>query len=210
MSTAADVTSVSIPSASQRRLPKEHRQRQLVDTAWAVVRQEGTEALTLGRLAEAAGVTKPVVYNHFGTRSALLVLLYREFDARQTDRMAQALQASAPTLEDRATIIASAYIDCVMTQGREITGIIASLASSPEMEAVKRECENVFLTHCRDALAPFAPTIGQAGLRAMLGAAEALSAAAANGELRQDEAQEELYETVVAVVRRYRNREISV
>ncbi|MGF9563450.1 TetR/AcrR family transcriptional regulator [Neorhizobium sp. JUb45] len=208
MSTATKGTSapVQIPSASQRRLPKEHRQKQLVETAWALVRQEGTEALTLGRLAEAAGVTKPVVYNHFGTRSGLLVLLYREFDALQTDRMAQALQTSAPTLEDRAAIIASAYIGCVMAQGREITGIIAALASSPELEAVKRECENVFLTHCRDALGPFAPRIGQAGLLAMLGAAEALSAAAANGELQQEEAQDELYETIVAMVRRHRQR----
>lgn len=192
--------------ASRRRLPKEHRQRQLLDTAWALVRQEGTEALTLGRLAEAAGVTKPVVYDHFGTRSGLLMMLYREFDNRQTERRAQALQASEPTLEDRATVIASAYIDCVVTQGREITGIIAALASTPELEAVKHECESVFLAHCREALLPFAPKIRLAGLRAMLGAAEALSAAVANGELQQADAQEELYETIIAMAKRHREQ----
>ena len=36
-----------------------------MNTAWQLVREEGTEALTLGRLAERSGVTKPVVYDHF-------------------------------------------------------------------------------------------------------------------------------------------------
>ena len=52
----------------RRRLSRDERQRQLLEVAWRLVREEGTEALTLGRLAEQAGVTKPVVYDHFGTR----------------------------------------------------------------------------------------------------------------------------------------------
>ncbi|NQD94392.1 helix-turn-helix transcriptional regulator, partial [Pseudomonas sp. CrR25] len=68
----------------RRRLPRDERQRQLLDVAWRLIREEGTEALTLGRLAEQAGVTKPVVYDHFGTRAGLLAVLYQEFDARQT------------------------------------------------------------------------------------------------------------------------------
>lgn len=198
------MSTMAMPASAppRRRMSKEERQRQLVDTAWSLIGQEGTEALTLGRLAEAAGVTKPVVYDHFGTRSGLLALLYREFDTRQTKRMATALKASEQTLESRAMVIASAYIDCVMVQGREIPGIIAALASSPELEQVRRECEAVFMDVCRDALAPFATKIGLPGLRAMLGAAEALSGAAANGELDASEAQDELYQTIVAMVTR--------
>ncbi len=194
-----------ISAPPRRRMSKDERQRQLLDTAWSLIGQEGTEALTLGRLAEAAGVTKPVVYDHFGTRSGLLASLYREFDTRQTQRMASALKASDKTLESRATVIASAYIDCVMVQGREIPGIIAALASSPELEKVRRECESVFMDVCRNALAPFAPKIGLAGLRAMLGAAEALSGSAANGELDASEAQDELYQSIVAMVKRQGN-----
>ncbi|MHC8285601.1 helix-turn-helix domain-containing protein [Pseudomonas sp. XS1P51] len=33
----------------------------------------GTDALTLATLAERAGVTKPVAYEHFRTRSGLLI-----------------------------------------------------------------------------------------------------------------------------------------
>jgi len=190
----------------RRRLPREERHRQLMDVAWRLVREEGTEALTLGRLAEQAGVTKPVVYDHFGTRAGLLAALYRDFDARQNALMDSALQAGEPTLAGRAGVIASAYVDCVLAQGREIPGVIAALASSPELEQVRRDCEAAFMDKCRAVLSPFAGpgAIAPAGLRAMLGAAEALSAAAANGELTAGEAQAELTETIVAMVARTR------
>ena len=57
---------------TRRRLSREERYRQLVETAWQLIGEEGTEALTLGRLAERSGVTKPVVYDHFETRLGLL------------------------------------------------------------------------------------------------------------------------------------------
>jgi AcrR family transcriptional regulator len=188
----------------RRRLSREERHRQLLDAAWRLVREEGTEALTLGRLAEQAGVTKPVVYDHFGTRGGLLAALYREFDARQTALMDVALQATPPNLPDRASVIAAAYIDCVLLQGREIPGVIAALAGSPELAAIKHECEAAFLEKCRIALAPVAGAgaIAPAGLRAMLGAAEALSDAAASGEITAAAAKDELFETIVAMVGR--------
>ena len=70
---------------SSKRLPRDERRRQLLETAAAIVRAEGTDALTLARVAEQAGVTKPVAYEHFETRAGLLVALYRHFDARQTE-----------------------------------------------------------------------------------------------------------------------------
>ena len=188
----------------RRRMSREERQRQLLDVAWQLVRQEGTEALTLGRLAEQAGVTKPVVYDHFTTRPGLLAALYQEFDARQTALMDAALQTSEPTLASKAMVIASSYVDCVLLQGREIPGVIAALTSSPELEKIKREYEAIFMDKCRNALLPFAGTgeIAPASLRAMLGAAEALSHAAATGEITPVQAQDELFATIVAMVER--------
>ncbi len=188
----------------RRRLSRQERHRQLVDVAWQIVRKEGTEALTLPRLAEQAKIAKPVVYDHFGTRSGLLAVLYQDFDARQSEIMDAAFQASEPTLEGRASVIASSYVDCVLLQGREIPGVIASLAGSPELEEIKREYQAAFMEKCRAMLAPFAARgdIAGAGLRAMLGAAEALSYAAATGEITAAQAKAELYETIVAMVAR--------
>ena len=192
------------PSAPRRRLSREDRQRQLLDVAWQLVREEGTEALTLGRLAELAGVTKPVVYDHFVTRAGLLAALYEDFDGRQNQVFADALAASDATLDDQAWVIASSYVDCVLLQGREIPGVIAALSSSPELESLKRKYEALFLDKCRQALAPFAPSgrVSQAGLRGMLGAAEALSHAAASGEISREEAQQELLASILAMVNR--------
>src|SRR5262245_12468652 len=78
---------------ASKRLDKEARRRQLLDTALAIVREEGTQALTLGRLAERAGVTKPIAYEHFGTRSGLLIALFRDYDARTTEAVHVALRA---------------------------------------------------------------------------------------------------------------------
>lgn len=190
--------------APRRRLSREERLRQLLDVAWQLVRDEGTDALTLGRLAELAGVTKPVVYDHFVTRAGLLAALYEDFDGRQNQAFADAIEASRATLQDRAWVIAASYVDCVLLQGREIPGVTAALSVSPELEALKRKYEAIFLDKCRDALAPFAPngTLSQAGLRAMLGAAEALSHAAADGEISREEAQHELLAILLAMVNR--------
>ncbi|NWB62670.1 MULTISPECIES: TetR/AcrR family transcriptional regulator [unclassified Pseudomonas] len=190
--------------APRRRLSRDDRLRQLLDVAWQLVREEGTDALTLGHLAALAGVTKPVVYDHFGDRAGLLATLYEDFDARQNQVFAAAIEASEPTLDDRAWVIASCYVDCVLLQGREIPGVIAALAGSPELETIKREYDAIFLGKCRDALSPFAVdgVIGQPGLRAMLGAADALSHAAASGEISPLEAQEELFASIKSMVSR--------
>ncbi|WP_449123767.1 TetR/AcrR family transcriptional regulator [Pseudomonas sp. MPG01] len=199
-------TEISEPDspAPRRRLSREDRLRQLLDVAWQIIRAEGSDALTLGYLAEMAGVTKPVVYDHFVTRAGLLAALYRDFDARQTALMDAAIARSEPTLTGIASVIATAYVDCVMLQGREIPGIIAALASTPDLEKIKREYEAIFLEKCRRDLQPYAHggEITQAGLRAMLGAAEALSHAAANGEVSAKEASEELFATILAMVGR--------
>jgi AcrR family transcriptional regulator len=199
-----EMTEADSPAQPRRRLSREDRNRQLLDVAWQIIRAEGTDALTLGYLADKAGVTKPVVYDHFTTRSGLLAALYRDFDTRQTAVMDAAIDQCPPTLIDTATVIATAYVDCVLLQGNEIPGVIAALGSTPELEKIKRDYEAIFLEKCRSVLQPLAAggEITQAGLRAMLGAAEALSNAAASAEISARQAKDELFATIIAMVER--------
>src|SRR3546814_11709245 len=67
---------------AKRKLPKAERREQLLETAMTIVREQGTDAMTLGYLAERALVSKPVVYDHFGTRSGMLIALYGRIDER--------------------------------------------------------------------------------------------------------------------------------
>jgi len=181
----------------RRRLPKEARQRQLLDVAWSIVRSDGSDALTLGYLAERAGVTKPVVYDHFGTRTGLLGALYKEYDNRQHALLDEALSACAKKLPAVARVIAASYVECVMTMGREMPGVSAALTGSPELEALKKEHEALFLEKCRRALEPFAKKpLKLVAMRAMLGAAEAVSFAALAGEVDPVDAENEIYDAI--------------
>ncbi len=201
MSSTPDDTS---KPTKRRRLLREDRLRQLLEVSWRIIREEGTDALTLGRLAERASVTKPVVYDHFGTRNGLLVALYEAYDAKQTAIMDAAIAASEPSLAGRSAVIASSYVDCVLLQGREIPDVLAALAGAPELEATKQSYLMAFLEKCRAALEPFAKpgAITTAGLWAVLGAADALSKAAATGMITPDQAKDELFQTILAMATR--------
>ena len=186
----------------RQRLTREARYRQLIEAGWELVRNEGMDALTLGRLAAHARVAKPVVYDHFKTRHGLIAALYLDFDRRQEAIIDAAIAASADTLDARAKVIASSYVDCVLAQAREIPGIVGALAGAPELEQVRRECANAFHEKCRRVLSAFAPDRRLTALRvrAVLGAAEALSYAAASGEISAAQAKSELHETIVLLV----------
>jgi AcrR family transcriptional regulator len=185
-------------------MTREDRLRQLLDVAWRLVRERGADALTLGRLAEQAGVTKPVVYDHFATRAALFADLYKDFDQRQTVRMDAAVAVSEASLDGVASVVASAYVDCVLLQGQEIAGVIAVLSSTPELEKIKREYEGTFLTKCRMWFAPFLKTteLSLSSLHAIVGCAESLSAAAAREDISSQDAKQELSAVIVAVVQK--------
>lgn len=194
------------PAIPRKRFTKEQRLAQLLDVAWQLIASEGTDALTLGRVADAAGITKPTVYDHFGTRQGLLAALYGDFDRRQNALIDAAIAASGPSCEDKARVIAGSYVGCCLAEGREIPGVLAALAGSPELARHKRQCQQGFLDKCRNLLAPFAGPQGlsTAGLWAMLGAADALSQAAVSGEVTPAQACDELYEIIASLVLRSR------
>jgi AcrR family transcriptional regulator len=57
------------------RLPAEQRRRQLLDTACDVFAERGFHATSMDDVAARAGVTKPVLYQHFPSKRALFVEL---------------------------------------------------------------------------------------------------------------------------------------
>lgn len=163
-----------------RRLSKEERRQQLLDTALQVVREEGADRLTLGHLAVRAGVSKPVVYDHFPTRSILLIDLYKWIDTERIDAFRKAMSAATWGIGDTARMLADAYIRCASNTTDEFHAVGAALAGSEEKVAVFQE----LLDHC---VAMFVSVLKpHAGLQedelerrciGLVGAGEALSAA---------------------------------
>lgn len=187
------------------RLPKEERRRQLLDTALAIVREEGTEALTLAKLAERAGVTKPIAYAHFGTRAGLLVALFKDHDARTTEAVRSALATRARSAGDVADILSAAYIDACLSMGPEIAAVFDALAASEETEDFRQAFRDFLISEFRRAFQPFMDVSGRrfrALLTGVLGAAESLAEAAGRGRLSRAEAVEALSRIMAGAVRR--------
>lgn len=176
---------------SARRLSNADRRRQLLETALLIVREEGADRLTLGNLAVRAGVSKPVVYDHFGTRSGLLIELYKWIDTERVAAFREAMSGSHLTPDETASVLASAYIQCAADNTDEFHAVGAALAGSDDKAAVFQElldnCVQMFVA----VLEPHA-TLSAADLErrctGLVGAGEALAGALVRGRHSADEA----------------------
>src|ERR1700760_4635450 len=77
------------------RLPAEQRRRQLLDVALDMFAARGFHATSMDEVATAAGVTKPVLYQHFPSKRALYVELLED--------VGNQLLAQLASATDRAT-----------------------------------------------------------------------------------------------------------
>ena len=186
--------------APARKLPKAERRDQLLDTALAIVREEGTDALTLGHLAERAGVSKPIAYEHFGTRSGLLIALYERIDDRQVAALLEALERTPRRLEDVARVMSDAYMTCYLTVGSEAHAITAALSGDGQMEAFHQRLLDRYVAFYQEALAPYSSLSPDAlHLRCvgLIGAAEAISRDMLRGRVDGARAMEALAALIV-------------
>jgi AcrR family transcriptional regulator len=73
-----------------RRLTADARRRQLFDVALTLFAAHGYPATTMDDIAEAAGVTKPLVYQHFESKRALYLELMDVFSTELVTRIVKA------------------------------------------------------------------------------------------------------------------------
>ena len=189
-------------ATTSTRLSREARREQLLDTAVAIVRAEGADGLTLVTLAEAAGVSRPIVYDHFGTRPGLLLALYRRLDERHRAAIAQALRDAAPTAPDIARVMSAAYFACA-TDMPEFEAISAALKGNPDMEASQHDMFDGYTGLMAAALRPYAGVTTEAlRLRCVgvLGAAEAIAAELNRGRTTLADAVTALTDLIVGIL----------
>ncbi len=198
--TSKNATSTAATSAS-RRLPKAERRQQLLDVARAIVRDEGTDALTLVSLAERADVTRPIAYEHFKTRPGLLIALARNIDDRQVELFREALSKAPPRLAEVARAASNAYMRCVTQVGREWHAITAALQGDAEMDAAQREILERYAEMYCEVLAP-CTKVPRRELKkrcvAIIGAAEALARQMLQGQLDEEVAASTLRSLIIA------------
>ena len=87
------------------RLPAAERRRQLLDSAEAVFAADGFHVASMNDVAAKAGVTKPVLYQHFDNKHDL----YRELVADIGDRMRTAVVAAATSVSGPRTQVEEGF-----------------------------------------------------------------------------------------------------
>jgi AcrR family transcriptional regulator len=66
-----EIPSSTVIARKNLRLPRAERRSQLLEVSRGVFAERGFEAATLEEIAERAGVTRPIVYEHFGDKQRL-------------------------------------------------------------------------------------------------------------------------------------------
>src|SRR5260370_31820732 len=106
------LTATSDTRPRSSRLPRHERRRQLLDAALKVFVSQGYQAAAMDDIAERAGVSKPVLYQHFpGKLDLYLALLDVHCDAI-IEKMRSAMSSSTDN-KVRVAAATRAYFDFV-------------------------------------------------------------------------------------------------
>ena len=126
------------------RLPAELRRRQILDVACGVFADRGFHATSMDDIAAAAGVTKPVLYQHFSSKRALFVDLLGDLGQRLLDELNTATGA-AHTGRERVEEGFAAYFRFVTGNEAAFRVLFgASARNDPEFaEVIERLLDDV-------------------------------------------------------------------
>lgn len=171
-----------------KRMTKANRRDDLLDKAWELIATRGADSLTLATVAELAGVSKPVAYDHFETRTGILCALYERYYSEHISGLETALP-TATTVTQAAETIARAYVECVLESGPVATALSAAMNGAAEMDALKQDCDERYMSLCAKTLtARSGRSPESVALVAFLGAAASVSEHVVSGRLSPDQA----------------------
>ena len=175
----------------RRRLSWQARHEDLLEKGLAIVREQGVDALTLGVLAQQSGVSKPVVYDHFDTRSALLTALYRWIDAERKRAFQDGMAHGDIAYESTINALSSTYIRCATDASSEFFAIGAAMTGNEERARIYRELVDTGVQMFEAVLRPHV-RLPDAELQrfcvALVGAGESLSTSVLKGVTTETDA----------------------
>jgi AcrR family transcriptional regulator len=85
-------------------MPRREREVQLLDIAEQVFSEKGFQETTVDEIAARAGITKPVIYDHFGSKHALLVASMTRAREELRDHTLRAVQQEVLDGEPEALV----------------------------------------------------------------------------------------------------------
>ena len=112
-------------SSRPTRLPRDQRRIQLLDAASEVFSSKGYHAAAMDDIADAAGVSKPVLYQHFPSKLDLYLALLDQSCDRLVDVVGEAL-ASTDNNADRVIATVAAFYEFISSTGGEFRFVFES------------------------------------------------------------------------------------
>jgi len=129
---------MAVAPATRRRLSRRERELQLLAVAEEVFAAAGVQAASMDEIAVRAGISKPVVYDHFGSKDGLLAAVVEAVGRRLHD-LTRAAIAGAPTPEDALAAGLTAYFEFAETHaGTWTTMMQETTGTSAAAEALER------------------------------------------------------------------------
>ncbi len=158
------------------RLPADQRRRQLLDVARDVFAERGFHATSMDEVAVAAGVTKPVLYQHFPSKRSLYAELLEDVGAQLLEQLGRAT-ASATTGREKVEEGFAAYFRFVGSNTSAFRLLFgASVRDDPEFAVVAERTVQAAAEVISSLIAVPAPTEQRRVLaNALVGIAEATS-----------------------------------
>jgi AcrR family transcriptional regulator len=141
------VTAASTTRPRGTRLPRLARRRQLLDAAMEVFVARGYHAAAMDEIAERAGVSKPVLYQHFPGKQELYLALLDESVGRLVEAVASAVRSTSDNRQ-RVNATFAAYFGYVAEHSGTFKLVFESdFSSEPavraRLDAADRECADL-------------------------------------------------------------------
>jgi AcrR family transcriptional regulator len=149
-------------------MPPQERREQLLDAALSVIVKDGYEGVSIEAIARAAGVTRPVVYDHFPNLGRLLQALIEREERCALEQLA-AVVPDSPGEAAPPELFASGvrrFLDAVASRPATWRIILLPPEGTPAMVREHVELNRALMLARIEALASWA--LSQAGVAAKL------------------------------------------
>ncbi|GAA2598102.1 helix-turn-helix domain-containing protein [Actinomadura fulvescens] len=153
---------MSTATPRRRRMSRAERERQMLDVAEQVFAEHGYRATSMDEIADRCGVSKPMLYEYFGSKDGLFHAAMARSKAELYETTQKAM-AGATTPQDILRRGMLAYFEFVDSHSGSFTMLLAApLTVPPESAGLveeTRQQQSALITGVLKSFAPDAPEV---------------------------------------------------
>lgn len=97
----------AVGKARRKRLPRAEREKQILQAAVLMFSQQGYDGTSMNDVAATCGITKPILYSHFGSKDGLFAAAMSEVARDLVEALVHVLHEPDPTLRLKQAVAVS-------------------------------------------------------------------------------------------------------